>query len=103
MVTIFNTLALIFSLIHFFPRVNVKFTVPFKTISIIASKALVDNLSVGLIKFPAALLTKQSTFPNSSNDFFITFSTSSIFLTSHAIGKIFPFFWFIYFFSYLDK
>ena len=69
-----------------------KFIVPFKTISIIASNALVESLSVGLIKFPAALLTRQSTLPNSSKDFLITLFTSSIFLTSHAKGRMFPFF-----------
>ena len=49
--------------------------VPFKTISIIASNALVDNLSVGLMKFPAALLTRQSILPNFSKDLSITLFT----------------------------
>ena len=85
--TIFNILPSDLSFIHFFPRVSEKFIVPFKTISITASNALVDNLSVGLIKFPAALFNKQSILPNFLKESVITFSTSSIFLTSHAIGN----------------
>ena len=43
-------------LIMRFPTSNVKFTVPLRTMSIIVLKAFGDNLSVGDIKFPAALL-----------------------------------------------
>jgi hypothetical protein len=39
-----------------FPTSNVKCAVPFKTMSIIVLKAFADNLSVGDIKLPAALL-----------------------------------------------
>ena len=58
-VTIFNILPSDLSFIHFFPRVSEKFIVPFRTISITASNALVDNLSVGLIKFHADFLELQ--------------------------------------------
>ena len=85
--TIFNILPSELSFIHFFPRVSEKFIVPFRTISITASNALVDNLSVGLIKFPAALFNRQSILPNFLKESEITFSTCSIFLTSHAIGN----------------
>jgi hypothetical protein len=59
-----------------------------RTISITTLNALADNLSVGLIKLPAALFISISTLPNFSNPLFITISTSSIFLTSPATCKV---------------
>ena len=43
---------------------NLKNYEPFKTMSIMVSKAFADKRSVGEIKFPAALFSKTSTLPN---------------------------------------
>src|SRR5690606_19997970 len=55
-VTIFKTVLLVsFFSIQCFPNASVQFFVPFKTMSIIVSKAFAESLSVGEMKFPAAL------------------------------------------------
>ena len=56
--------------------------------SMIASNAPGVNLSVGLIKFPAALLIKQSIDLKCLKPVSITFFTSSWFLTSPAIAIV---------------
>lgn len=45
----------LFSLIKRFPIVSVVFNVPKRTMSTMVLTAFGDNLSLGLIKFPAAL------------------------------------------------
>ena len=45
---------------------------------------------MGLIKLPAALFNKQSTFLNFENESLITLETISGSLTSHATGKTLP-------------
>ncbi|MNL48738.1 hypothetical protein D3C87_1716170 [compost metagenome] len=61
--------------IQCFPKASVQFFVPFNTMSITVSKALADSLSVGEMKFPAALFSKTSTFPNVFNTSCNMFST----------------------------
>ena len=58
------------------PKASVQFLLPFNTISITVSKALADNRSVGLIKFPAALFNNPSIFPNFTSVASKTASTS---------------------------
>ena len=65
-VTMLRTFPFLFLIISF-PIVLVQFQVPIKTISITTLKALGLSISVGEIKFPAALFKRQSMVPNLSS------------------------------------
>ncbi len=74
-------------MISLFPISSVRFAVPFRTILMTEFQALLDNLSNGATKFPAALLMTILGRPNSPTQAETASCTCLGSLTSHATAK----------------
>ena len=77
----------LFCLIMRFPDSRVRNAVPFRTISTIVLKALADSLSVGEMKFPAALFTTTLGNDHSASILSSASEMASGFRMSHEIGR----------------
>lgn len=75
------------ALIKRFPRSNVTYAVPFRTMSMTVLQAFGDSLSVGDTKFPAALLMIISGRPHLFSQKSMAAATCDGSRTSAAIGK----------------